>query len=74
MNELSILRGSYIQNLQITNMEIDIPIPCPSCGGKMFSSAYDAPLKILKARSWQVCKECGFQRSTEEFKKVLCCA
>jgi len=55
-------------------MNVEIPIPCPSCGGKMYSTGYDAPLKILKARTWQICKECGFERSTEEFKKLLCCA
>jgi len=55
-------------------MKVDIPLPCPSCGGKMYSIAYDAQLKILKARSWQICKECGFQRDTNDFKKMLCCA
>ena len=55
-------------------MNVNIPIPCPSCGGKMYSAGYEAPLKILKNRSWQICRECGFQRTTDEFKKLLCCA
>ena len=51
--------------------QIDIPLSCPSCYSKMYSTRYDAPLKILRERSWQVCKECGFERSTEDFKKEL---
>ena len=74
MNNLSVLRGSYIQNFPNQIMEIDIPIPCPSCGGKMYSTGYQPTLRILKERSWQVCKECHFQRSTEDFKKLICCA
>jgi C4-type Zn-finger protein len=54
-------------------MNVKIPIPCPSCGGKMYSVSYEAPLKILKHRSWQICRECGFERTSEEFKKLLCC-
>jgi C4-type Zn-finger protein len=55
-------------------MNVVIPIPCPSCGGKMYLVSYEATLRILKERSWQICKECGFERSTDEFKKMLCCA
>lgn len=55
-------------------MKIDIPLSCPSCGGKMYSVRYAAPLKILKERSWHVCKECDFERSAEDFKKAICCA
>jgi len=28
--------------------QINIPLPCPSCDGKMYATSYDAPLKILK--------------------------
>ncbi len=52
-------------------MIIDIPISRPKCGGKMYSERYDPVLNILKDRSWQVCKECSFQRDTEDFKKDL---
>lgn len=48
-----------------------IPVPCPRCNGKMIAVRYEAPLKILKGSSWQICKRCGFQRSAEEFKQKL---
>jgi len=50
---------------------LDIPLPCPSCGGKMYSISYETPLNVLRERSWQICKECGFERTTEDFKKEL---
>jgi len=74
MDKLSVLRASYIQNLSNYFMKIDIPIPCPNCGGKMYSVGYDTTLKLLKNRTWQVCKECNFERTTDEFKKSICCA
>ena len=52
-------------------MKIDIPLPCPKCAGKMYSVSYDVTLSILKNRSWQICKECNFERNTEEFKKSM---
>ena len=55
-------------------MKIDIPIPCPSCGGKMYSVSYEPALRLLKKRSWQVCKECNFERNVDEYKKTICCA
>ena len=55
-------------------MEINIPIPCPSCGGKMYSVNYEPFLAVLKNRSWQVCKECDFERESDDFKKSICCA
>jgi len=51
--------------------QISIPLSCPSCYGKMYSVRYDAPLKILKERSWQICKNCGFERTVDDFKKEL---
>ena len=51
--------------------QINIPISCPSCSGKMYAVKYDAILTLLQDRGWQICKECGFQRSTEDFKKEL---
>jgi len=74
MDKLSVLRAPYIQNLSNYFMKIDIPIPCPRCGGKMYSVGYDTTLKLLKNRTWQVCKECHFERTTDEFKKSICCA
>ena len=55
-------------------MKIDIPLSCPVCSGKMYSISYEPFLAVLKNRSWQVCKECNFERNTEEFKKSICCA
>jgi|TARA_B100001105_G_scaffold30042_1_gene21072 hypothetical protein len=55
-------------------MKIDIPLSCPICDGKMYSINYESFLTVLKKRSWQVCKECNFERDTEEFKKSICCA
>ena len=55
-------------------MKIDIPLSCPSCGGKMYSVSYESTLSLLKKRSWQVCKECDFERESDEFKKTICCA
>ena len=74
MNDLSILRAPYIQNFINYFMKIDIPIPCPLCSGKMYSIGYSPTLKLLKNRTWQVCKECHFERTTDEFKKTICCA
>ena len=74
MNDLSILRGPYNKNSLYHIMKIDIPLPCPSCGGKMYSDNFESSFSILKKRSWQVCKECDFERNTDEFKKTICCA
>jgi transcription elongation factor Elf1 len=47
---------------------------CPSCeGSRIYLSKYDAPLKILKNRSWLICKDCDFEIQTEDFKKTLFC-
>ena len=48
-----------------------IPVPCPKCDGKMVAVKYDTPLKILRQRSWQICKECWFERSADDFKNQL---
>jgi len=58
---------------QFIIMQIDIPLPCPLCDGKMYSVSYDTSLPALKKRSWQVCKECNFERDSEDFKKSICC-
>ncbi|HSA76531.1 MAG TPA: hypothetical protein VLE02_03210, partial [Nitrosarchaeum sp.] len=62
-----------IKKVILSLMKIDIPLQCPSCGGKMYSVSYDASFSILKKRSWQVCKECNFERDSESFKKAICC-
>jgi len=50
---------------------LDIPLPCPVCGGKMYSIRYEAPLNILRERNWQICKNCDFEQQTDDFKKKL---
>ena len=51
--------------------QINIPLSCPSCDGNMYAVSYDTPLKILRERSWQVCKECGFEQQADDFKRRL---
>jgi C4-type Zn-finger protein len=58
---------------QYNYIQIDIPLSCPSCGGKMYSVSYESVLPDLKKRSWQVCKECNFERNSEDFKKSIFC-
>lgn len=53
-------------------MKIDIPLSCPKCGGRMYSVSHDTVLPLLKRRTWQVCKECNFERSSDDFKKSIC--
>ena len=50
---------------------IPIPVSCPKCGGKMIAIRYEAVLQILKHRSWQICNECNFQRTADDFKNSL---
>lgn len=74
MYNLSVLRAPYIQNFGSNLMKIDILLPCPKCGGKMYSTGYHSSLRILKSRTWHVCTNCDFERDTEDFKKTLWCA
>ncbi len=52
-------------------MKIKIPLPCPSCNGRMYATKYDAPLNVLKDRSWLVCTECSYEIEAEDFKRNL---
>lgn len=52
-------------------MRMPIPLRCPECSGSMYSVSYDPALPVLKHREWQYCRECGFVRDTEEFKRSL---
>jgi len=73
MNNLSILPGSYIQ-IYSNNIMKRIFAPCPSCNGEnLFYTKYEAPLKVLKDRSWLLCKDCEYQIEMEEWKKSLYC-
>ena len=57
--------------IQIFGNEVQIPIPCPKCFGKLVCIKYNPSLKLLRDRSWQLCRKCGFQRTTDEFKEEL---
>ena len=37
----------------------------------MYSAGYHSSLRILKSRTWHVCKNGDFERDTEDFKKTL---
>lgn len=76
IKKTQVSQDKYLESLKKTSQvvsmsQINIPLSCPSCDGKMYSVRYEAPLAILKERSWQVCKLCGFERNTEDFKKGL---
>jgi C4-type Zn-finger protein len=74
MNDLSVLRAAFIKNSITQNMEIEIPLACPKCQGRLYSVSYETSFNILKKRSWQVCKDCNYERNTDDFKKSICCA
>ncbi len=50
---------------------MEIPLRCPDCNGGMYSVWYDVIIHILRHREWQCCKDCGFVRDVEDFKKML---
>ena len=52
---------------------MDIPDPCPNCGGKMYS-IFDPNNSFfhIKQRTWRFCKSCSFRESAENFKMRLC--
>jgi len=50
-------------------MKIDIPLPCPKCGGKMYSVSYDSSFSILKKRSWQDAKNVILREIPKNSKK-----
>ena len=54
-----------------SNGEWKIPLACPNCDGTLSLLGYTVQLKILKARYWHVCDNCGFDRNVEDFKKEL---
>ena len=52
-------------------MNIDVPIPCPRCGGSMYSTSYDTVLSVLKRRVWHICKECNYEADVDVFKSEI---
>ena len=57
-----------MKKFEVTH-EKTMTIPCPRCSGFMIVYSYNPVLKFLKERSWNVCKKCGFQETTDEYKK-----
>ena len=55
----------------VGQMKLDIPVRCKKCGGKMYCVSYDVIFKILKNRSWHVCKNCSWSQSVDDFKKEM---
>lgn len=51
--------------------KINIPLPCPKCGGRLYSTTYKASWNILKRRVWHVCKDCDYEREVDDFKNQL---
>jgi len=51
--------------------EMEIPLACPNCEGKLVVVSWDAVLNFLKKRSWIVCKNCSYEQSVEQYKKEL---
>ena len=52
-------------------IKLKIPLPCPDCDGRMYAAAYLIQSYILEESSLQVCKQCGFSQSVQEFKDKL---
>ena len=48
-----------------------VAMHCPVCGGSMVGVAYDAPLKVLEDRKWNVCRDCGYQKDVNKWKKAV---
>ena len=51
--------------------EFLLPLSCPKCSARMILVQYNSTLKILKQRSWHVCKSCNFEGQSDDFKKQL---
>lgn len=55
-------------NFKVTH-EKTMTIPCPKCSGFMILYSYNPVLKFLKEQSWNVCKKCKFQETSDEYKR-----
>ena len=55
--------------------EMEVPIPCPDCGGKLIVTWKDAMIGILKERHWYCCKNvnCNYCEEVEVVKSRLYC-
>ncbi len=64
----------YHQFYQIEDIMKSEPLSftCPSCEHRsLINAGHFAPMKIFKITKWLICQDCGFERSTEDFKKEL---
>ena len=52
-------------------VKLRIPMPCPTCEGRMCAVGYLVSSIIPKDASWQFCMECGFYQLAEDFKEKL---
>ncbi len=48
-----------------------IPLTCPKCEGKMIAVKYGDPSNIYDEHSLQFCKQCDYQITVKDFKKVI---
>ncbi len=60
---------TMVNNQTIT--KIQIPIPCPTCGGRMQVIKINSAKTIKKFIQWHCCKACNFTELVDEFKKRL---
>ncbi len=45
---------------------------CPSCEQRsLINASHLAPMKTFKITQWLICQDCGFESSTEDFKKEV---
>ncbi len=45
---------------------------CPSCEHRsLINASHLASMKTFKITKWLICQDCGFESSTEDFKKEV---
>jgi ribosomal protein L33 len=59
-----------VNNLEI--MKMHIPLPCPTCGGRMQLIKINVKNTIKKFKQWHCCKACSFTELVDDFKNRLC--
>ena len=48
-----------------------IPFPCPKCEGELIAVKFSDPSQIFDENNIHFCKQCDYQISVKDFKKVL---
>ena len=69
MNNLSVLRGPYIQNYIIDSM-VEQELMCPSCREDSSFEENGLTWQDLQGLSWLICEDC----SQNELKTSFACA